>query len=112
MSVSSMGTSGGRTPALGQYPQTARQKAACSAESVTVLAGQGLAIPNQAPTAFFESGTGAARTLSIVPKVKSKAATANIAKPGNSDLRGFIESSSSPHFVDELWKESFDESSK
>src|SRR5215510_1631192 len=48
--VGIMGTSGGRAlGTLGQAPHAALQNAACSRESSTGSAGQGLAIPNQAP---------------------------------------------------------------
>jgi hypothetical protein len=86
-------------PALAQVPQTAVQKSACSAESVVGLAGQGLAIPNQAPTTSGVGGLFFASTFFVVLKVKSKIATANTAKQVKRALRDFMESSLGPRLT-------------
>src|SRR5437899_349804 len=94
MSVDVNGISGGSSPELGQSPQTAVQNAAWSAESVAGLAGQGLAMPNQAPTTLGVAAVFLARTFLGVLIVNSRAAIANTTKTVSRDLRNFMESSS------------------
>src|ERR1700746_1474861 len=101
ISVEVSGTSGGRVPALGQAPQTAWQNAACSGESVVGFAGQGRAMPNQAPTTAGVGGAFFARTFLGVLTAKNRTAMASRVRTVNSDLRDFMESSSparSPFF--------------
>ena len=86
-------------PALEQVPQTAVQNSACSAESVVGLAGQGLAIPNQAPTTSGVGGVFFAWTFFVVLKVNIKIATANTANPLKRALRDFMESSLRPRLT-------------
>src|SRR4051812_45768866 len=95
MSVEVMGSSGGRTPALGQVPQTAAQNVACSGASAAA-AGHGLAIPNHAPTTAGVGGVVAffANAVFGTLNKRNRVAAMTTASPVKSDLRNFMDSSS------------------